>query len=72
MNDYGEPLAHLLARLPDAEADPGRTARVLERCRAALTRRTAQPAARPARTVESLCIGGLCLAYLIAVVQHAL
>ena len=67
-----EPLAHLLARLRDAEPDPRRAARVQDRCRTVLTRRTARPAPRPARLFESLCVVGLCVAYLIAVVQQAL
>jgi len=66
------PLTHLLAQLSDAEPDPRRSIRVQNRCRAVLARQTAKAARRPARRLESLCVVGLCLAYLIAVIQYAL
>jgi len=72
MNRHDEPLAHLLARLPQAQPDARRTKRVQAKCQALLARRTRPPAHRPAHPIESLCIVGLCVAYLISVIQYAL
>ena len=70
-----EPLTRLLQRLPQADVDEVRAARVQARCRKALAR-TARPLApsprRPARRLESICVGGFCLAYLISVIQYAM
>jgi len=71
MNDERR-LTHLLAQLSDAKPDPRHSARVQTRCRAALARRTAQTTPPPARRLESLCVVGLCVAYLISVIQYAL
>ena len=70
MNDDRR-LTHLLARLSDAQPNPRHSARVQTRCRAMLARHTAQTP-RPARRLESLCVVGLCVAYLISVIQYAL
>jgi hypothetical protein len=70
MNDHG-PLTHLLGQLSDAAPDPVRSARVQARCRTVLARKTA-PAPPPARRVESLCVAGFCVVYLITVIQYAL
>jgi len=67
-----QPLAHLLAQLGHAQPDPRRATRVQNRCRAVLARHTAAAAPRPARRLESLCVVGLCVAYLITVIQYAL
>ena len=64
-----EPLTHLLSRLP--QADPDRAARVRVRCHAALARRQPRPTPPP-RRLESFCVIGLCIAYLITVIQQAL
>lgn len=72
MTSSHEPLTHLLARLPDAEPDPRRAARVQARCRTVLTRRTARAASRPSRRIESPCVASLCLAYLVTVIHQAL
>jgi len=70
MTDHG-PLRHLLSQLSDAVPDPVRSARVQARCRTVLARKTAQ-ALPHGRRVESLCVAGFCLAYLITVIQYAL
>jgi len=66
------PLARLLARLPQADAEPARAARVQARCRSILARSVKPAATPPRRRVESLCVVGLCVAYLISVIQYAL
>jgi len=71
VND-GQLLTRLLAQLSDAEPDPRRAMRVQNRCRGVLARRTAPAARRPARRLESVCIVGLCVTYLITVIQYAL
>jgi hypothetical protein len=72
MTTSHEPLTHLLARLPDAEADPRRAARVQARCRTVLARREAREARRQPRRIESLFVVSLCLAYLVTVIRQAL
>jgi len=67
-----QPLAHLLAQLNNAEPNPQRSTRVRNRCRAVLARQTTPAAQTSPRRLESLCIVGLCVAYLITVIQHAL
>jgi hypothetical protein len=72
MTDDEAPLARLLARLPQADADPARAMRVQARCRRILARRVKPAATPPPRRVESVCIVGLGVAYLISVIQYAM
>ena len=67
-----QPLAHLLAQLNNAEPNPQRSTRVRNRCHAVLARQTTPAAQTSPRRLESLCIVGLGVAYLITVIQHAL
>ncbi len=71
MND-DQPLARLLAQLSTAEPDPRRSIKVQNRCRAALARHTVPTPPPPAPRLESLGVVGLCVAYLITVIQYAL
>jgi hypothetical protein len=72
MNPHGEPLAHLLGRLPDADPHTRRRAAVRARCHAALARRTRAARRRPSGRLESVCVFGLCIAYLATVVVQAM
>jgi hypothetical protein len=72
MTTSHEPLTHLLARLPDAEPDARRAARVQLRCRTVLAGRAAHAAPRQSRRLESLCVASLCFAYLVTVIHQVL
>ena len=66
MNDS---LSRVLAELPMAEPDPGRTDRVRSRCHAVLTRHAAH---RPARRLWEPVVVGLGGVYLIVILGKAL
>jgi hypothetical protein len=72
MND---PLLAMVARLPQAEPDARRAARVRTRCHAALARREARRAPKPPATATRIwepALAGLCLVYLGEVIRQAL
>ena len=69
-----DPILRLIERLPRAEPDAARAARVRARCRQALDRRKSSREVQQARSFgfREYAISGLCLAYLTAVIRETL
>ena len=69
-----DPLLHMLAALPQAEADPVRDARVRTACHAALARRRPRRSDQPKGASRSweLVIAGLGGLYLTETIRQAL
>lgn len=72
MTYHEESLTRLLARLPQADVDSARAARVQARCRRVLARTVRPPVQARPRRLESLLFAALSVGYLLAVIQKAL